>query len=140
MLQAAERQGDSMAQRSTLVQDGLQRVRTAAEVLDHRFRRLQKRFDAQRKSFEKRIESQRKSIERRTQHELERLLARLRESKLAHRAETLREDAAQRIEAGASTLLGVFQIASKSDLDRIDRKVSQLTRKLKDIEKNGATA
>jgi hypothetical protein len=129
-----------MAQRSTLVQDGLQRVRTAAESLDHRFRLLQKRLDAQRKSFEKRIESQRKTIERRTQRQLERLLARLRGSKLAHRAETLREDAAQRLETGASALLGALQIASKGDLDRIDRKLSQLTRKLKDIEKNGAAA
>jgi Ser-tRNA(Ala) deacylase AlaX len=129
-----------MAQRSTLVQEGLQRVRTAAEILDHRFRRLQKRLDTERKSFEKRIESQRKAIERRTQRQLERLLARLRESKLAHRAETLREDAAQRLETGASALLGALQIASKGDLDRIDRKLSQLTRKLKDIEKNGAAA
>jgi hypothetical protein len=129
-----------MAQRSTLVQDGLQRVRTAAESLDHRFRLLQKRLDAQRKSFEKRIESQRKTIERRTQRQVERLLARLRESKLAHRAETLRVDAAQRLETGASALLGALQIASKGDLDRIDRKLSQLTRKLKDIEKNGAAA
>jgi Ser-tRNA(Ala) deacylase AlaX len=129
-----------MAQRATLVQEGLQRVRTAAEILDHRFRRLQKRLDAERKSFEKRIESQRKAIERRTQRQLERLLARLRESKLAHRAETLREDAAQRLETGASALLGALQIASKGDLDRIDRKLSQLTRKLKDIEKNGAAA
>jgi len=129
-----------MAQRSTLVQDGLQRVRTAAESLDHRFRVLQKRFDAQRKSFEKRFESQRKAIERRTQRELERLLSRLRETKLAHRAETLREEATQRLETGASTLLGALQIASKGDLDRIDRKLSQLSRKLKDIEKNGAAA
>jgi len=129
-----------MAQRSTLVQDGLQRVRTAAESLDHRFRALQKRLGAQRKSFEKRIESQRKTIERRTQRQLERLLSRLRESKFAHRAETLREDATQRLETGATALLGALQIASKGDLDRIDRKLSQLSRKLKDIEKNGAAA
>jgi len=129
-----------VTQRSSLVQESLQRVRTAAESLDHRFRRLQKRFDVQRKSFEKRIESQRKAIERRTQRQLERLLIRVRESKLAHRAGTLREDAAQRLETGASALLGALQIASKGDLDRIDRKLSQLTRKLKDIERNGATA
>lgn len=129
-----------MAQRSSFVQDGLQRVRTAAEGFDHSFRRLQKRLDAQRKSFEKRIESQRKTLERRTQRQLERLLVRLRESKLVHRAGTLREDATQRLETGASALLGALQIASKGDLDRLDRKLSQLSRKLKDIEKNGATA
>ena len=129
-----------MSQRSSLVQESLQRVRSAAENLDQGFRRFQKRFDLQRKSLEKRIEHQRKAIERRTQRQLERLLGRLRESKLAHRAETLREDAAQRLETGASALLGALQIASKGDLDRIDRKLSQLTRKLKDIEKNGATA
>jgi hypothetical protein len=115
-------------------------VRSAAESLDQGFRRFQKRFDLQRKNLEKSLEHQRKVIERRTQRQLERLLARVRESKLAHRAETLREDAAQRLETGASALLGALQIASKGDLDRIDRKLSQLTRKLKDIEKNGATA
>jgi hypothetical protein len=129
-----------MSQRSSLVQESLQRVRSAAENLDQGFRRFQKRFDLQRKSLEKRIEHQRKVIERRTQRELERLLVRVRHSKLAHRAETLREDAAQRLETGASALLGALQIASKGDLDRIDRKLSQLTRKLKDLEKNGATA
>ena len=129
-----------MAQRSSLIQDGLQRVRTAVEGLDHGLRRLQKRLDAQRKNLEKRFETQRKAIEKRTQRQLEGLLARLRESKLGHRAETLREDAAQRLETGASALLGALQIASKGDLDRIDRKLSQLTRKLKDIEKNGAAA
>jgi len=129
-----------MAQRSSLVQDGLQRVRTAAESLDHGFRRLQKRFDAQRKSLEKRIDHQRKAIEKRTQRELERFLVRLRETRFGQRAETLREDAAQRLETGTSALLGALQIASKGELDRIDRKLSQLSRKLKDIEKSGATA
>ncbi len=129
-----------MAQRSSLVKDGLQRVRTAAEGLDHGLRRLQKRLDAQRKNLEKRVEQQRKAIEKRTQREFERLLVRLRGSKLAHRAETIREDAAQRLETGASTLLGALQIASKGDLDRIDRKLSQLSRKLKDLEKTGAAA
>ena len=125
-----------MAQRSSLVQESLQRVRSAAEGFDQGFRRLQKRLDVRRKSLEKRFEHERKLIEKRTQ----RLLDRVRDSKLAHRAETWREDAAQRLETGASALLGVFQIASKGDLDRLDRKLSQLTRKLKDIEKNGATA
>ena len=129
-----------MSQRSSLVQEGLHRVRSAAESLDQGFRRFQKRFDLQRKNLEKSLEHQRKTIERRTQRQLERLLARVRESRLAHRAETLRDDAAQRFETGASALLGALQIASKGDLDRIDRKLSQLTRKLKDIEKNGATA
>ena len=129
-----------MSQRSSLVQEGLHRVRSAAESLDQGFRRFQKRFDLRRKNLEKSLEHQRKTIERRTQRQLDRLLARVRESKLAHRAETLRDDAAQRFETGASALLGALQIASKGDLDRIDRKLSQLTRKLKDIEKNGATA
>ncbi len=129
-----------MAQRSSLVQESLQRVRSAADSFDQGFRRLQKRLDVRRKSLEKRFEHERKLIEKRTQRELERLLHRVRESKLAHRAEGWREDAAQRLETGASALLGALQIASKGDLDRLDRKLSQLTRKLKDIEKNGATA
>ena len=46
------------------------------------------------------------------------------------------------IESRVERALGVFQIASKGDVHRLDKKLSQISKKLKDLEKarrsNGA--
>jgi hypothetical protein len=39
------------------------------------------------------------------------------------------------LERGVDAVLGVFQIASKSDLDRIDKKLGQMSRRLKEMER-----
>jgi len=130
-----------MAQRSTnLVQDGFQRVRTAAETLDRGFQRLQKRFDSQRKTLEKQLGSRRKALTKRTQAQVEQIVALVRDNALIQRAESLREDATRQLETRVGTLLGALSIASKGDLEKIDRKLSQISRKLRDLEKHDATA
>jgi hypothetical protein len=58
-----------------------------------------------------------------------------RKNPIGKRIEQLRGKATARIESGVDGVLGLFQIASKSDLDRVDRKIGQLSRKLKEIER-----
>jgi len=118
-----------MAQSMSLVQEGLDRVRSVVKSVDKELQRVQKRVAAQRKQLEKR-----------TSQQVDRTLTQLRESPLGQRAESLRSEASQRLEASVEGVLAALQIASKSDLQKIDRKLSQLTRKLKDIEKGAPTA
>jgi len=118
-----------MAQSTSLVQDGLDRVRSVVKSVDKEFQRVQKRVTAQRKQ-----------IEKRTTRQVGKTLAQIRELPLVQRAESLRSEATQRLEASVEGVLAALQIASKGDLEKIDRKLSQLTRKLREIEKSGPTA
>ena len=55
------------------------------------------------------------------------------------RAESIADDASRQLEQGVDRILATFQIASRSDLDRIDRKLGKINRKLREIEKAGKT-
>lgn len=129
-----------MAQRSNLVEEGVSRVRSVVRSFDREVKRLQKQLDSRRKTFGKRLASSRRSLEHRTQKQIDRVVGEFKRLPLIQRAESLREDAARQIESGVETVLGVLQIASKGELERVDRKLSQISRKLRDLEKAGGTA
>jgi polyhydroxyalkanoate synthesis regulator phasin len=119
---------------ASFVQDGVDRVREAVDSIDGEFQRVQKRIQAQRKSFEKRINKQRSEIEKRTRKEVKRLQTEIRKNPVVKRAQTIADDATRQVEQGVERFLGTFQIASKSDVQRIDRKLTQLKRQLKALE------
>lgn len=50
------------------------------------------------------------------------------------KAEELRRETNKKLETSVETVLGAFQIASKSEIDKLDKKLSAITRKLKEIE------
>lgn len=131
-----------MAEEVSIVQDGIDRFRDAFGNLEDeieriqrqlrsRRRKLEKRLDSNRRDLEKRVETGRKDLEKRTR----KLRAELRKSPAFKRLSGIRKDATRRYEEGVETLLGVLQIASKGELDRIDRKISQLSKKLKEMER-----
>jgi hypothetical protein len=62
---------------------------------------------------------------------------------LTRRIEQLRGEAERVAVRGVDLVLGALQIASKQDLDRIDRKLGQVSRKLREMERsrgNGRSA
>ena len=139
-----------MAQEASIVQDGIDRFRDAFGNIEDevervqkririRRRKLEKRIEANRKDFEKRIESGRKDFEKRTK----KLRTEARKNPAFKRLDDIRKDATKRYEEGIETLLRTLQIASKGDVQRIDRKISQLSKKLKEMEQakkaNGQT-
>jgi len=119
---------------ASFVQDGVDRVREAVDSIDGEFQRVQKRIQAQRKSFEKRVNKQRSEIEKRTRKEVKRLQTEIRKNPVVKRAQSIADDATRQVEQGVDRFLGTFQIASKSDVQRIDRKLTQLRRQLKALE------
>jgi len=118
----------------TFVQDGVDRVREAVDSIDSEFQRVQKRLQAQRRSIEKRISKQRSEIEKRTRKEVKRLQTEIRKNPVVKRAQSIADDASRQVEQGVERFLGTFQIASKSDVQRIDRKLAQLRKQLKALE------
>jgi hypothetical protein len=132
---------------ASIVQDGIDRFRDAFGSLEDelekvqrqlrtRRRKLEKQLSSNRKDIEKRFDSGRKDIEKRAR----KLQAEVRKSPTVQRLESLRKDAEKRYADGVENLLKVLQIASKSDVQRIDRKISQLNKKLKEMEKARAKA
>ena len=131
-----------MAEEASIVQDGIDRFRDAfgniedeveriQKQLRIRRRKIEKQLNTNRRDLEKRVESGRKDFEKRTR----KLRAEVRKNPTFKRLEGIRKDANQRYEEGVETLLGALQIASKGDLQRIDRKISQLSKKLKEMER-----
>ena len=85
---------------------------------------------AGRRDLEKQLKSGRKGLEKRTRKLRSEVLG----SPALKRLETLRKDVQQQLTDTADNLLRLLQIASRSDVERIDRKLSQLSRKLREIE------
>jgi hypothetical protein len=119
---------------ASFVQDGVDRVREAVDSIDGEFQRVQKRIQAQRKAFEKRVVRQRTEIEKRTRKEVKRIQTEFRKNPVMKRAQSIADDATRQVEQGVERFLGTFQIASKSDVQRIDRKLTQLKKQLKVLE------
>ena len=58
----------------------------------------------------------------------------LQKNEYVKRARKFRKDANKRFESSVDDLLGTFQIATASDVKKLDRKLSQISKKLKEIE------
>ena len=118
------------------MQDGVERINGAFRSIDDEFQRVQKQLKTRRRSIEKQINGQRKTVEKRTRKEIKRLRTELEKSPLFRRAESLRKDVTKQVEARIDDMLGAFQIASRSDVQKIDKKLNQIGRRLKEIEKS----
>jgi hypothetical protein len=130
-----------MAENGSFVQEGLDRVSDAYRSLDERVQRFQRELRARRKLWEKQLGSGRKSLEkqvlsgrRRLERRTRKQWAEIKRSELVKRAQSLQRDARGQLESTLSGVLGWFQIASKNDLDRLDRKLGQIHRKLRELE------
>ena len=123
-----------MAQQN-LVESAVGNMRSAVKVANRRLQKLQKEIDGRRKSVEKDLRAGRRRLEQRTQREVSRLVARAEKLPLVKQATSFYGDASRQLEAGVETVLGALQIASRSEVERLDRKLSQVSRKLRDLEK-----
>jgi len=101
---------------------------------------MQKQVESRRRRLAKEVTTRRRLIEKRAQKELSRIQKQIQKQPLVKRAEALRAGATERIEGAVSTFLDVLPIATKSEIERIDRKVSALGRKLKEMEKAQGTS
>jgi hypothetical protein len=126
-----------MTEQTGFVNDSVERVTSVFRSLDGELRRVQKQLQSRRRTFERQLASGRKDIERQTRKQVKRLQSELRKSPLLKRAQTLRSEATSQIDGVVDRVLGALQIATKNDLDRIDRKLTVLTRKLKDLDRGG---
>jgi len=92
-----------------------------------------------RKSLEKEFASKRKTVEKRTRKELKRIQSELKKNPIVKRADAVRKDVTKQVETRVDSLLGLMQVASRSDVQRINKKLTTLNRRLKAIEESRKT-
>ena len=114
-----------MEQRANLIDDGIDRLQEAWGSLEDEFGKLQKGFEKRRKDFEKQTQQQVKKFEK---------------SPVGKRIASLRADAQKQFGSNLESVVGLLPVASRADLKRLERKVSQLGRKLTALEKAAARA
>ena len=130
-----------MSEQTGFVQEGFDRFNDAYRSVDEGVQRLQKEFKSRRKDAEKRIAAQRKSIEKQVtssrkdfEKRTRKQVNSLKKNDAVKRAFALRDDANQKIESRMDDLLGLLNIASRSELKRLDKKIGQINRKLRGLE------
>ena len=121
-----------MAQQASIVQDSVDRVREAVSSLESDFDKVQKRAEQQ-------FRAQRKSLEKRAEKQVSRLRSEFKKNPLVKRAQTAVDDASKQIEKNVDSLLEALNVASQRDLQRVDRKLNKINKKLRDLE-NSSTA
>ena len=125
-----------------LAEEGRDRVNEAIESIGEQLQRVQKHFADQTRDLEKQFQSGKREVERQTRERVDKLRSELIRNPTVQRVGAAVIGARNQIETRVENVLGTFQIASKGDVERLDKKLSQISRKLKDLEKarrsNGA--
>jgi hypothetical protein len=128
-----------MAEHETVSEARESRINEAVQFIDDEFQRVQEELSARRKSIEKEFASKRKTVEKRTRKELKRIQTDLKKNPLVKRADSVRKDVTKQVETRVDSLLGLIQVASKSDVQRLNKKLTTLNRRLKAIEESRKT-
>jgi len=134
-----------MAEQATsFVDEAGERITAARERVDSEISRIQKDLAGRRKKIEKQISTSRKSFEKQTRKQVKQIEKEIRTSEVVKTLEGWRSQAESLLEETFEGVLGALQVASKNDVKKIDRKLTKLTKRLKDIERarqtNGTTA
>ena len=131
-----------MSEQVSFVQESVDRVGEAYRSFDEGFQRLQKDLRNRRKTIEKQVDTGRKNVERQlnsSRRDIEKRTRKqvsdLRKSPVVKRAISVRDDASKQFESRIGAVLSFFNIATRTDIERVERKLGQITRKLKAFER-----
>ena len=135
-----------MAQ-ANIVQESIDRFQEAFESIDREVEKLQKNLRSRGKELEKELESRRKGLEKRwnegrkefekrAQEGGELLRTELSKSETYRRADEIRKDVNKFLAKGLEEVLGAVGLASKSDLTKLNRRLNQLSKKVRELERS----
>ena len=111
-----------MTQSTETESSNFDRLNDALRGLDQQIQDLRERFDGQRRRVEDEFEKRRKQFE-----------ADFRQSPLFRQASRVRKELDQQVEQARDQVFETFGIATKHDLDKLNRKVNLLSRKLGEL-------
>ena len=117
---AQPQQPDQQQSRS----NGFDRFNDALRGLDDQVQELRDRFDDQRRKVEDEFRKRSGGLQ-----------TRLRKSPLYRRAKQIREEVEEQVERSRSQVYSLIGLVSRSELEKIDRKLNTLSRKLNELVK-----
>lgn len=101
------------------------RFNEALRSLDDQVQELRDRFDDRRRQVEDELKKRRDQIE-----------SQLKKNPLYKRVDQVRKDIEEQVERGRDQVFEVFGIATRADVEKIDRKLAVLSRKLNELAKD----
>jgi hypothetical protein len=126
------------------LEEGVDQIRTVVHRVDREFRKIQRQVSSRRKQIEKELVTRRRALGKRAQKEITRVQKQIARRPLVkqaqQRAGSLRAEAQSRLESGVATFFDALPIATRSEIDRIDRKLRAIDRKLRELEKTQGAA
>ena len=109
---------------ATTQASGFDRFNEALRNLDDQLQTLRDRFD-----------DRRKQLERQFRRRADRLQDDIRTSTAFKRAERARKDVGDAVEKARDQVMEVFGLATKSDIERLSRKLNTLSKKVNELSK-----
>lgn len=135
-----------MGNQASIVDEGIGRVQSAFESVEESVEKIQKKAGEEVEKLQDKAEKRASEIGNRARKGVRRVQRELRSNKFYRQAEQRWEEVNKqleergkaleaRIESGLDSLLGAFQIASRSDVDKLDKKLDRINRRLKALDK-----
>ncbi len=101
------------------------RFNDALKTIDEQLQGIRDQFDERRKEFETDLRKRAQKVQ-----------VEVKKTALFRRVDQARKDVEDQVERAREAIYDVFGIASKSDVDRLSRKLSSISRKLNDLAKD----
>ena len=105
-----------------------------------RFNEALRNLDEEIQDLRERVERGRKRLEGEIRNRTDRVRTELRKNEVFRRAEQLRKDVEDQLERGRAQIYEVFGLATKADVERLNRKLNQISRRISEITKESAAA
>jgi hypothetical protein len=126
-------------QATSFVEESRERLNSARERIDDEVERVQKELRTRSNRIERQFNRRRKSFEKETRKQVKQLEKDLRKNALVKRFDRFQSDASKQIEGALTSMLSALGIASSNDVKQLNRKITRLNKKLKDMERERAT-
>ncbi len=124
---------------ASFVDEGRERLSAARDRIDDEIQRVQEELNGRRKRLEKQFAKNRKSVEKQARKQVKQIQRDLRKSPVVKGLEKWRGRAESQFGEAVESLLATFQIASRDDLNRIDRKLGRISKRLAQMERQRTT-
>ncbi|MFQ5699244.1 MAG: hypothetical protein ACE5IL_13285 [Myxococcota bacterium] len=109
-------------------------AQTSANAFD-RFNDALRNLDDQIQDLRDRVDQRRHQVEKRARKLRADLEKRVRQSPLYRRAEQVRKDLDRQVEDARSQVLGAFGLATQADIERLNRKLNAISKRVSEIQK-----
>jgi archaellum component FlaC len=129
-----------MAQQTTVLEDGFDRIQSALRSVEDEVQKVQKRIEKRSEKFSQdasdRVEKFRKEIRKYPAVKQVESLGNDLNKQIQDRSKQVEKQ----IESGIETVLGGLQIASRGEIGKLDKKLNRINRRLKALDKALAEA